>query len=194
MEGMKRCSRCGVDKPRTEFYPRPNRPCGVTSECKACLRLRVQRDRALHGDEINQRRRQRHAANPARGRAQVMASYWRHADKRRAEARAYARQHPGVNLASWHRRRARWAGTGGSWTWDEWQALCAQYGNRCLCCGSRGQLTVDHVIPLQRGGSNDLSNLQPLCGACNDRKGTRTTDYRPLYGQFTQLELSLSDD
>ena len=190
----KRCSRCGVDKPRTDFYPQPDLPSGVTSECKACLRQRVQRDRALHGNEINQRRRQRHAADPERKRAANRASYRRHVNKRRAATRAAYQKRPGDWVASWHRRRGRWAGTGGSWTWDEWQALCAQYGNRCLCCGSRGPLTVDHVIPLQRGGSNDIANLQPLCGACNDRKGTRPTDYRPLYGQFTQLELSLSED
>ena len=178
MEELKRCSRCGVAKPRTAFYPRPNRPSGITSECKACLRQRVRRDRALHGDVINQRRRQRYAANPERKRAENKASYRRHAAKRRAEAKAYHQRNPGVTLASWHRVRARKAGTGGSWTWDEWQALCAQYGNRCLCCGATGPLTVDHVIPLERGGTNELSNLQPLCGGCNDRKGTRIIDYR----------------
>jgi len=29
-----------------------------------------------------------------------------------------------------------------------------------------------------RGGSNDVSNLQPLCRPCNSKKHTRTVDYR----------------
>ena len=33
-------------------------------------------------------------------------------------------------------------------------------------------LTVDHVVPKSKGGSDHLDNLQLLCGACNSMKGT----------------------
>jgi 5-methylcytosine-specific restriction endonuclease McrA len=68
----------------------------------------------------------------------------------------------------------------GTFTQDEWQALCNYYGNKCLCCG-RGDapLTVDHIVPLTRRGRNTIDNLQPLCGTCNTRKNARTIDYRP---------------
>lgn len=35
-------------------------------------------------------------------------------------------------------------------------------------CGKQAT-TVDHVIPISRGGSNHLDNLRPLCASCNRR-------------------------
>ena len=43
----------------------------------------------------------------------------------------------------------------------------------CLACGTRRDLTIDHITPLASGGSNDRSNLQTLCRSCNAKKGSR---------------------
>lgn len=43
----------------------------------------------------------------------------------------------------------------------------------CQSCGQTDletNLTIDHIIALARGGQNDISNLQTLCSACNQRK------------------------
>lgn len=53
-----------------------------------------------------------------------------------------------------------------------------KYGNNCLCCGSDDDLTIDHVIPINKGGKNELDNLQPLCRSCNSKKGIDIIDYR----------------
>lgn len=47
--------------------------------------------------------------------------------------------------------------------------------DRCQCqsCGKTAtetELTIDHMIPLAAGGSNDISNLQTLCRDCNQKK------------------------
>jgi hypothetical protein len=44
---------------------------------------------------------------------------------------------------------------------------------RCVSCGSTDDLTIDHIVPLTRGGTNDLINLQVLCRPCNSRKSNK---------------------
>mgnify|MGYP002813225513 FL=1 len=34
--------------------------------------------------------------------------------------------------------------------------------------------TIDHIVPLSRGGTNDLQNLTIACRSCNARKGTKS--------------------
>lgn len=50
---------------------------------------------------------------------------------------------------------------------------------QCQSCGQTHQetgLTIDHIIPLAKGGSNDISNLQTLCQKCNQRKTDKIDD------------------
>lgn len=47
---------------------------------------------------------------------------------------------------------------------------------QCQSCGKQygeTNLTIDHIIPLVRGGSNDISNLQTLCFSCNRQKADK---------------------
>ena len=44
-------------------------------------------------------------------------------------------------------------------------------GGRCLVCGTTENVQIDHIIPVSKGGSNDITNLTVLCGTHNIRKG-----------------------
>ncbi|WP_082053759.1 HNH endonuclease [Gordoniibacillus kamchatkensis] len=46
----------------------------------------------------------------------------------------------------------------------------------CQYCGTRTNLTIDHVIPEVQGGSMVEENLATACITCNTRKGGRTPD------------------
>jgi 5-methylcytosine-specific restriction endonuclease McrA len=78
------------------------------------------------------------------------------------------------------RRRVAENASGGRFTVEEFNALSSAYGYACLSCGATDRLLeADHVVPLTRGGSDEISNIQPLCGECNRRKFTAIVDYRP---------------
>lgn len=48
----------------------------------------------------------------------------------------------------------------------------------CQGCGSTEEIQYDHIIPVSRGGSSNVENLQILCGPCNRRKAAGLTTRR----------------
>jgi len=43
----------------------------------------------------------------------------------------------------------------------------------CKMCGSRRNLSIDHIYPESKGGLLEKENLQTLCKSCNSRKGAK---------------------
>jgi 5-methylcytosine-specific restriction endonuclease McrA len=54
------------------------------------------------------------------------------------------------------------------------RAVFARDDWTCQYCGSRGNLTVDHVIPRSKGGASSWENIVASCAPCNRRKADRT--------------------
>jgi hypothetical protein len=58
-------------------------------------------------------------------------------------------------------------------------SLTARDGRQCQYCGAfkrESWLSIDHVIPISKGGCNCLDNLKLCCRSCNSRKGERTLE------------------
>ena len=66
--------------------------------------------------------------------------------------------------------------------------LMKRQDNTCAYCGRRRiarSFDIDHMIPVVRGGSNDMNNLQVLCRQCNQRKGIQTdAEFRARYARL----------
>lgn len=81
-------------------------------------------------------------------------------------------------LRSWtkNKRNRMKRSNGGLHTYGEWETLKAQYNWTCPSCDKKEpkiSLTRDHIIPISRGGSDNIENIQPLCGSCNSRKNNK---------------------
>ena len=62
-----------------------------------------------------------------------------------------------------------------SFTLNEWASRLIEFGRSCAYCGDRhADLEVEHIVPLSRGGANDIRNVAPACRSCNQAKGART--------------------
>lgn len=60
---------------------------------------------------------------------------------------------------------------------------------KCAQCGEnrRNLLTVDHIIPISKGGTSHMSNLQCLCKRCNGTKSDTVPDNHPVADAWKHL-------
>jgi 5-methylcytosine-specific restriction endonuclease McrA len=56
-------------------------------------------------------------------------------------------------------------------------AIYARDGHKCQYCGATRKLTIDHVIPKSKGGSDDWDNLVVACSSCNTKKGDKYLEH-----------------
>lgn len=74
-----------------------------------------------------------------------------------------------------HNYRARRRAAAGSFTAAQIDALYLAQRGRCACCRVKlnGVFHRDHRVALANGGTNDIGNIELLCGPCNLRKGAK---------------------
>jgi len=115
----------------------------------------------------------RDAAGAARRRPQYKTQdsrryiQWAAANPARARANAKLQE---------QRRRARIARVLATLTSQEWEAILEAAGRACIYCGSRKQITQDHLTPIARGGNHTAENVAPACLSCNSSKGAKTAE------------------
>jgi 5-methylcytosine-specific restriction endonuclease McrA len=191
------CNSCKRSKPAVTFATSKR---GRSSQCRACKsaadKLRYATDAAFR-DRAIARATARRAEKPEETRAATLRAYYKRAEYYKRENRAWRRSHKDVmraHAAAWvaanpqrrrdvsrnyaHRRRALMrAAMVRLVTVDEVVARCEVFGGACAYCrrsfSSALPMTIDHVIPISRGGPHILSNLRPACAPCNSSKNAR---------------------
>jgi len=96
------------------------------------------------------------------------------------KASAYRREHrKELTLREAKRRAQKYGNTPVSelLTEAQWRDVLDQYHHRCAYCGRKvAELTIDHVVPLSRGGKHSASNVVPACQHCNSSKSAKTPE------------------
>lgn len=183
---MKTCKKCNQDRPVDSFTVDVRYKDGRYPWCAECRRAwrqgRLEKQREL---ETNWRKN-----NVMRNRELNNSHYAKHKEKLSAIRREYDRERyrndPEVKArkdrqAGEKNRRRRallYGAPADHHTEQEWQELCTKYNHCCLRCHLELPLSRDHVVPVTLGGSDAITNIQPLCKVCNSWKNNRTIDFR----------------
>lgn len=140
------CRLCSEWKPLARFAKHPDTSGGVRNDCTTCT-----------------------------GR-------WAYANHREAQikqVRAYQKRHPDrhrIHKQAGNRRRHGQKMAGRGVSASEWRSVLKIHGGLCAYCKSAKADTMDHVMPLSRGGQHDIGNILPACKACNFEKHTMTLE------------------
>ena len=169
------CTKCGEVKPLSGFHKDARTPKGHHSSCKTCRGAQLSDYYADNRDERREAVQAYRDANRDIVRATDLRRYERHKEKRIA-----------YTLEREHIRRALLKQNG----WEPGvtrPALRKIHGDDCRYCGvtmtftpfngyEPERATIEHILPLSRGGSHTFDNTCLCCWQCNVRKNAKTLD------------------
>ncbi len=149
----KRCYACKRELPASEFYK-------GTADCKPCSLARQKARRATESGRKAAADYEAKQRTKPGFRARVNA--WRKTLRGRLSQR----------LAQ-QKRRAQIKATY-ALTVAEWQNLLERCSYRCSYCGrSDVPMTIDHIVPISKGGTHELANVTPACSSHNSSRGAK---------------------
>ena len=165
---LRKCTKCGEEKSLELFYTKQKRGKPyLMPECKQCEMERSRRYRLTNKDKVRETKRVWQENN--RNKTQQYEKKYRENNKEKRRTLSRNRK---------YRRRQIEKGSGNTVIIDKF-ALLSRQGGMCANCKIKGVDVVwhlDHIMPLSRGGTHTLSNVQVLCSFCNQRKSSKLPD------------------
>jgi 5-methylcytosine-specific restriction endonuclease McrA len=160
--GTSTCNTCGKTKPADDFVA------SKRTRCKTCHKL-AQKGRYHAGDKALANAKAKAWANANREKRRESAAAYNR--RRRVLDPTWARSHDQRNNTA---RHARISGAERCLITDRDLArLRDRQRGCCAYCDALAPLTVEHVVPLVRGGRHSIGNIVLACGRCNSSKGRR---------------------
>ncbi len=181
---MKVCRGCKKEKEDFKFnlsdYIYKDGTRALRSHCNACRSAGARRWYSGHKEQAKASKQiyiEKNAEVVAKRRRRYTAT---HGEENRARAAKWYAENPergkaNAKIAN-HKRRARIAKVGGSFTKSNIRDLYATQGARCYYCSIsiEDKYHIDHMNPISRSGSNWIDNICLACVRCNLSKHTKT--------------------
>ena len=170
----RQCTRCHETLPVSAFGRDASRVDGFSATCRECERAECRKWRKANPERVREYSRCR-LRDPEKSRVKDRLCYQRNQAVNRAKRREHYRRNPDLYHAAHARRKARVrSATVCDLTAAQWRDIKAQFAHRCVYCDADDvKLTMDHVIPIVKGGGHTASNIVPACALCNGRKHAR---------------------
>jgi 5-methylcytosine-specific restriction endonuclease McrA len=183
---MKVCSKCKEEKDISEFCKDSSKPDGLYSSCKSCQKSyrksnkkkiaetnKVWRDKN-RDKQINYLREWREE-NPEYG----SEYYQKNKEQKKKYTRQWRIENPDKVFA--HNMKRRTNGESEELGKDTWIQVMSSTDWKCFYCDvelDKKNRTIDHVIPIDKGGKNIEENCVPSCLSCNcSKKHTLVTSW-----------------
>jgi hypothetical protein len=164
------CVRCG--------NPRKNPRC---SKCNTCLAEYKRNWRKLNPERHKQTYRAWVEKNKDKIKIYSRTNYLRHKERFIKYAKQWAKNNPSKRsrymIFQNARRRSRVKANGGAgFSAKQWKTLKERFGGICAYCQKSPIESVDHFIPISKGGQDDYRNIVPSCKLCNSTKRQNDPD------------------
>lgn len=176
---IKHCDRCDASKVLAEFSKHKGTFDGYRKHCKDCQNTAARLRYSLNAEKERDRKKQEYLRNPNKTKIRVKKWSENNYDKYRAKVKDWSLANPDkVHDYRANRRAKKLANGIFKVTRKEIKTLLA---SQCFYCGSNSQISIDHVIPISRGGRHSIGNLVAACRSCNSRKNARfITEWKVL--------------
>lgn len=109
----------------------------------------------------------------ANNKEKLLAKYRKYHANNKEKEQAYRKANPEKGRIRTALYKSRKLGALGYFTVTDWLNKLTYYGFKCVYCTkplTTKTASMDHIIPLKRGGTNWPANIAPACGPCNSGK------------------------
>ena len=204
-EGKRRCKKCSVIKPLSEYSRYTAKKGGIKNVCNECERIRYRDWKRENADRVNEGRRERIANDPEyRDRINGNKNQWRidnrehHLKMEREGAKRRYRENPELReklkKKGKIRSRIRY--------YENRRQCIDKLGGKCIECGVTENLQFDHINPLEKSFAisetlhfspkmkkdvkfdEELNKCQLLCPTCHLEK-TKNDFLNGIYNRKT---------
>lgn len=174
----KQCSKCGQVKDVSEFYKDKSKSDCLQSNCKSC-------DNERNKDYQKTDKRKDYMKKYRENNKEYYKEYYKEYRENNKEYREANKEYMKEYMKEYrqtpegkaakkrenHRRRMKVKKAGGTWTLNEWEACLKFFDNNCAYTGQpMDVVTMDHIVALNKGGTNSISNIVPADVSPNSSK------------------------